>query len=50
MPGRDHIIVDRTKLELSWEAWVWVKITGPLLAMVEHSAPTEAILTWPNSD
>jgi hypothetical protein len=50
MPGRDQIIVDRTKLELSWEAWVHVKIIGPLLALVEHAAPREAILTWPNSD
>ena len=50
MPGRDQIIVDRTKLEMSWEAWVHVKITGPLLALVEHTAPRNAILTWPNSD
>lgn len=50
MPGRDEIIVDRTKLDRSWEAWVHVKIRGPLLALVEHAAPTEAILTWPNSD
>ena len=26
------------------------KITGPLLALVEHAAPRNAILTWPNSD
>ena len=50
MPGRDQIIVDRTKLEMSWEAWVHVKITGPLLALVEHATPRNAILTWPNSD
>ncbi|MBM4088980.1 MAG: hypothetical protein FJ276_06035 [Planctomycetes bacterium] len=47
---QDQIIVDRTKLEMSWEAWVHVKITGPLLALVEHGEPEEAILTWPNSD
>jgi hypothetical protein len=50
LPGRDQIIVDRSKLDVSWEAWVHVKITGPLLALVEHSAPRNAILTWPNSD
>jgi len=50
VPGRDQIIVDRTKLEMSWEAWVHGKITGPLLALVEHAAPRNAILTWPNSD
>ena len=40
---RDQIIVDRTKLEMSWEAWVHVKIVGPLLALVEHGEPKEAI-------
>lgn len=50
MPGRDQIVVDRTKLDMSWEAWVHVKTTGPLLALVEHAAPETAILTWPNSD
>jgi len=50
VPGRDEIIVDRTKLDTSWEAWVHVKITSQLLALVEHATPTEAILTWPNSD
>ncbi len=50
MPGRGEIVVDRTKLSQSWEAWVHVKVNGPLLALVEHAAPTEAILTWPNSD
>jgi hypothetical protein len=47
---QDQIIVDRTKLEISWEAWVHVKIVSPLLALVEHGEPKEAILTWPNSD
>ena len=50
MPGRDQITVDRTKLYQSCEAWVHVRIIGPLLALVEHAAPSEAILTWPNSD
>jgi hypothetical protein len=50
MLRQDQIIVDRTKLEMSWEAWVHVKIAGPLLALVEHGEPKEAILTWPNSD
>ncbi len=50
MPGRDHIIVDRAKLDTSWEAWVHVRIAGPLFALVEHAHPEEAILTWPNSD
>jgi hypothetical protein len=50
MLRQDQIIVDRTKMEMSWEAWVHVKITGPLLALVEHGEPQEAILTWPNSD
>jgi len=47
---QDQIIVDRTKLEMSWEAWVHVIIAGPLLALVEHAELEEAILTWPNSD
>lgn len=47
---RVEIVVDRDKLNESREAWVHVKITGPLLALVEHATPTEAILTWPNSD
>ena len=46
----EQIIVDRTKLEMSWEAWVHVRIIGRLLALVEHGEPREAILTWPNSD
>ena len=46
----DQITVDRTKLEISWEAWVHVKIAGPLLALIEHGEANEAILTWPNSD
>ena len=50
MPGRDEITVDRTKLDLSWEAWVHVRIAGQLLALLEHARPTHAILTWPNSD
>ena len=50
MPGRDEIIVNRTKLDVSWEAWVHVRIAGPMLALVEHDRPGEAILTWPNSD
>ena len=50
MPGRDQITVDRTKLNQSCEAWVHVRIIGPLLALVEHAAPSEAILTWRNSD
>jgi len=50
MPGRDQITVDRTKLHQSCEAWVHVRIIGPLLALVEHAALSEAILTWPNSD
>jgi hypothetical protein len=47
---RDQIVVDRAKLDMSWEAWVHVKIVSPLLSLVEHAEPTEAILTWPNSD
>jgi len=47
---KDQIAVDRTKLEMSWEAWVHVVIAGPLLALVEQAEPIEAILTWPNSD
>jgi hypothetical protein len=47
---RGEILVDRTKLNMSWEAWVHVKITGLLLALVEHAAPSSAILTWSNSD
>jgi len=50
LPGRDQIIVDRTKLDMSWEAWVNVVIEGPLLGLVEHASPRDAILTWPNSD
>ncbi len=47
---RSEIVVDRTKLDRSWEAWVHVQITGPLQALVERAWPREAILTWPNSD
>lgn len=47
---QDQIVVDRTKLDMSWEAWVHVTIAGPLLALVEHAEPRRAILTWPNSD
>ena len=50
VPGRDQIRVDRTKLIDSREAWVHVKIEGPLLGLREHDEPSEAILTWPNSD
>ncbi len=50
MPGRNEIVVDRTRLDASWEAWVHVRIVGPLLSLIEHAAPEEAILTWPNSD
>ncbi len=49
-PGRDQVRVDRTKLNVSWEAWVHVRIEGPLLGLLEHDVPSEAILTWPNSD
>ena len=47
---RDQIVVDRAKLDMSWEAWVHVKIVSPLLSLVEHAEPKVAILTWPNSD
>lgn len=47
---RGEILVDRTKLNESWEAWVHVKINGPLLSLVEHAKPSAAILTWSNSD
>jgi len=50
MPGRDQIVVDRTKLNESREAWVHVKIVAELVALVEKANPQEAILTWPNSD
>ncbi len=47
---RGEILVDRTKLNESWEAWVHVKINGPLVSLVEHARPSAAILTWSNSD
>lgn len=47
---REGIVVDRTKLDESWESWVHVLICEPLMSLVDHAAPTEAILTWPNSD
>ena len=50
MPGCEHIIVDRIKLEPPWEGWMHVRIIGPLLALAERAAPREVILTWPNSD
>jgi len=50
LAGRNEIVVDRTKLNSSWEACVHVKIIAPLLALVEHATPSEAILTWSNSD
>lgn len=46
----DQIVVDRTRLDMSWEAWVHVKIISALVSLVEHADPEEAILTWPNSD
>ena len=50
LAGRNEIVVDRTKLNVSWEAWVHVKINAPLLSLVEHVRPSAAILTWSNSD
>ena len=49
-PGRNQVRVDRTKLNLSWEAWVHVRMEGPLRGLLEHDVPSEAVLTWPNSD
>jgi len=42
---REGIVVDRTKLDESWESWVHVLICEPLMSLVDHAAPTEAILT-----
>ncbi len=47
---RDQILVDRDRLQESLESWIHVKISGPLLSLLEHSEPATAILTWPNSD
>lgn len=43
-------MVDRTKLDESCESWVHVRISEPLLSLVDGTALTVAILTWPNSD
>jgi hypothetical protein len=47
---REGIVVDRTKLNDSWEAWVHLRISEPLVSLVDHAFPAHAILTWPNSD
>jgi hypothetical protein len=46
----EGIVVDRSKFAQSWEAWVHVCITEPLVSLVDHALPSQAILTWPNSD
>jgi hypothetical protein len=47
---RKDIVVDRDKLNQSWEAWVHVKIRGQMLSLIEGTEVESAVLTWPNSD
>ena len=48
--NRVPIVVDRDKLNLSWESWIHVKIQSPLISLVQNAEPDCGILTWPNSD
>jgi hypothetical protein len=40
--------VDRTRLDESHEAWVWLTISG--CRYITGLEVTEALMTWPNSD
>lgn len=48
----DFIGVDRTKLEESFEAWVYVDIaeTSEMLPILNGFGRTKGVLTWENSD
>lgn len=48
----DFIKVDRSKLNKSFEAWIYVHIepTSDLIPMLSGFGKTEGILTWENSD
>ena len=41
--------VDRSKLKMSCEAWVWLSLEKGI-QYIEQFKPAEAVLTWPNSD
>jgi hypothetical protein len=44
-----EVRVDRTRLDQSCEAWVWVTISGDFY-FAQNMSVTEAVLTWQNSD
>jgi hypothetical protein len=52
--GLSFLRIDRTRLEQSLEAWVYVKVTepdgDPRINLVEGFGETNGILTWSNSD
>jgi hypothetical protein len=54
LPGLRFIRVDRTRLQDSREAWVYVDVdeqfSGAKCAPIENLGAAKGILTWPNSD
>jgi hypothetical protein len=52
--GHAYLKVDRARLNNSYEAWVYVTISGELdslfKAVLSGFGECEGILTWPNSD
>lgn len=52
LPGHAGIVVDRTRLSMSRESWVYVNIENPTLDLLFRgfATPLAAILLWPNSD
>jgi hypothetical protein len=59
-PGGQFLKVDRTRLDESWEAWVYVSIDspdspiptlfGPYFGSILGFGATHGVLTWLNSD
>src|ERR1041385_5697651 len=59
-PGTSFLKVDRTRMNESWEAWVYVLVESPERAEPTLSGPyfgplhgfgaAKGVLTWPNSD
>jgi len=47
---KNCIRVDRTKLESSHEAWVYVDIDGEKTDFLDGFGRCKAVLTWQNSD
>lgn len=50
LPSTSGISVDRTKLDKSFEAWIYVKINDTELSAYKGFENAKAILTWSNSD